>query len=342
MQCPGSRALCELYPEDEASAKSIEGTFAHKVIQAMFQTGEILPSATDEMLDGAELWMDTVGWARNETPHVEEQVPGVHPDNWGTPDLWVYQQPIQILKIWDYKFGHRHVEIFENWQMLNYAAGLLATPELKACENVELTVVQPRSYHKDGPVRTWRLSAGLLRSKYALMLAANCAESMLPEAPTQTGPNCIDCDARHACPTLQKSAYKIVDMQGDNVPFDLPADAIGKELGIMLAAQTLLKARVDGLENEVLARIKKGQAIPGWMTVQGSGREKWKSDVAEVIALGEMMGIDVSKPGAITPKQAIKKGLPAELVAQYSETPIGEVKLVEDDGSKARKTFGGA
>jgi hypothetical protein len=55
--------------------------------------------------------------------------------------------------------------------------------------------------------------------------------------------------------------------------------------------------------------------------------------------MATMMGVDISKPGALTPKQSIKAGLPAATVAMYSETPVGELKLVRDDGSAARLAF---
>jgi len=52
-----------------------------------------------------------------------------------------------------------------------------------------------------------------------------------------------------------------------------------------------------------------------------------------------MMGVALAKPGAITPKQAIKAGLPKEIVASYSETPSGEIKLVASDATQIRKVF---
>mgnify|MGYP006371470589 FL=1 len=57
--------------------------------------------------------------------------------------------------------------------------------------------------------------------------------------------------------------------------------------------------------------------------------------------MAEMLGVKVAKPPtALTPKQAIKAGLDASVVAAMSETPRGEVTLVEDDGSRARSIFG--
>jgi hypothetical protein len=53
-----------------------------------------------------------------------------------------------------------------------------------------------------------------------------------------------------------------------------------------------------------------------------------------------MMGIDISKPGAVTPKQAVKAGIPEAVVKTYSIEPQGEIKLVRDTGEQARKAFG--
>ena len=336
IQCPGSRAMCEAYPE-QPSESSEEGTLAHAVNVAVMRNLPIPAGATEEMLDGADLWMDTVGIYQN--PHIEERIPcqGVHPECWGAPDFWTVEAT--GVHVADYKFGHRFVEVFENWQLLTYAMGVVFKMRLTHFDTaIRLTIVQPRSYHRDGPVRHWDLTLGQAQQYFEKLRAAGHA-AMEDKAPTRTGDECLFCSARHVCPTLRTSAYGIVDIVGQNLPFDLPSPAIGAELTILREAETLLSARISGLENEIMGRIKLGQAIPGWMTEQGQGREKWKCPVEEIISLGSMMGVDVSKPGAITPKQAIKAGLPADLVREYSETPAGAVKLVIDDGSKARHAF---
>jgi hypothetical protein len=56
--------------------------------------------------------------------------------------------------------------------------------------------------------------------------------------------------------------------------------------------------------------------------------------------MGDMMGIDLRKPPApCTPKQAIAKGIDSAVISQYSETPAGALKLVADNGNKAREVF---
>ena len=336
MQCPGSRAMCLNYPEPQ-NVSAAEGELAHAVCAATILGQPIPPNATEEMLDGADLWMDTVGIY--EVPHVEERLPCqmLHPDCWGTPDFWASSDG--AFQVADYKFGHRYVEVFENWQLLSYAAGVIFKLRLTHFDTkIRLTLVQPRCYHADGPVRHWDLTLGEIQP-YLERLRANCEISMTPDAYLMVGAECRDCSARHACSALQAAAYETVELSKRNVPFDMAPSAIGGELALMRKAADLLNHRISGLENEVLGRIKQGQSVPGWMTQQGQGREKWSHPVEEVIALGQMMGIDVSKPGAVTPKQAIKAGLPAELVRSYSETPTGSISLVPDTGDQARKAF---
>ena len=154
IQCPASLFMCSQFPETDDNPKALEGTQAHEVNVAMW-TGQPIPSfATEEMLEGAEMWCETLG-ARTDVYY--EQVVDcsqIHPDNWGTPDAWAYDEMTATLHVWDYKFGHRHVKAFENWQLINYAAGIWTSGGYNV-SNFELTIVQPRSYHADGPVRSW-------------------------------------------------------------------------------------------------------------------------------------------------------------------------------------------
>ena len=128
IQCPGSWKMCQAHPRDATIPEAAEGDAAHWVNTQYTagvypQVGSIAPNGvpvTQEMLEGAELWCDTVG-----TPqHVEERLPPseyLGPDNWGTPDAWSYH-PVQIpntqiiggrIKLSDYKFGHRYVDVYK-------------------------------------------------------------------------------------------------------------------------------------------------------------------------------------------------------------------------------------
>jgi hypothetical protein len=347
-QCAASISLEALFPDEDSDA-SREGDLAHAVAAAMFKADPIPADATEEMLDGAEMLFDHVSSIRSSlnkvaTLRVEERVDcsEIHPQCWGTDDVDVLDVALNHLHVFDYKFGHSYVEVFENWQLLAYAIGRLKNYGSATTESIQvhLHIVQPRCFHPSGPIRTWTLFGSQLMGKYLPLLRARAAEAMSPEPVATTGGECRNCSARHTCTTLQTSAFEAFTLSGKAHPHQWEPGAMGRELALLKSAQDVLGARISGLENEVLARIKLGTPVAGWMTMQGMGREKWAKPIEEVLALGEMMGVDISKKGAITPKQAIKAGISAAVVSTYSETPHGEIKLVRDDTSLARKAFG--
>ena len=56
--------------------------------------------------------------------------------------------------------------------------------------------------------------------------------------------------------------------------------------------------------------------------------------------MGDLLGEDIRKPAQLdTPAQCRKKGIDDAVIALYSETPKTAIKLVKDDGSKARQVF---
>lgn len=341
LQCPGSVSMCQQYPEPEDSPKALEGTLAHAVNVAFMEGNPMPAGATDEMIEGAQLWADTVG---SDDTHLEERVDchSIHPECYGTPDAWAYGS--NVLSVSDYKFGHSFVNAYRNPQMTVYAAGLLDKLGIDGLHEqsltVEMLIVQPRSYHRDGPVRRWVTTASDLRADFNLLRAA-ARDALGPNPQLNVGSECRYCPARHACPALQGAAYSAAEFGGDAMPFDLSDEAIGRELRFLKEMSDTLNSRISGLEDEVLARITRlGRNVPGWMTEQGMGREKWNSPVEQVIALGTLMGINLSKPGVITPKQAIKAGVPEAVVGANTETPLGEIKLVPD--SSIARVFGGA
>lgn len=343
--CPGAFKMRKLYPEDEDSPSAMEGTAAHWVASEMLlgrthAAGELAPNGvavTEEMLDGAEMYADALApyldGAKIETP---VSCASIHADCYGTPDFSRLRENTLIVA--DYKFGHRHVEVFENWQLLAYAAGEMFYWHGEGELEIIFLIIQPRSYHRDGPVREWRMPASELPA-YVERLRAACIAAEQPDAPCVPSIHCQDCSASHACPALQNAAYSALDIAGQSAPLELTPEATGLELRIIEWAIERLKARQSGLSEQAQAMLRSGTSVPGYALEAGTGREKWAKSVEEVIALGGMMGVNVSKPGVITPKQAIKAGLPAEIVRAYSETPVGEVKLVRSNEKQLRKVF---
>jgi hypothetical protein len=269
-------------------------------------------------------------------------MPYIHAECWGTPDAWIYKTDENTLYVFDYKHGFRYVDVFENWQLIAYTCGILDALGINGHSDQHLTVVmrvvQPRAYHRDGPVREWRVKASELRPYFnKLAMAAGAALSPNPQC--VPNPECLDCKARHACPALQQDAYRSAQLSHASLPVEMPAAAVGLELHFLRGAAKRLGARIAGLEQQAEALIGRGEYVPFSAMLPTAGRSAWAKPISEVLALGALYGVTLTKPATITPTQAIKAGLPAEVVTMYSETKRG-LALGADDGKQARKVFG--
>lgn len=346
--CPGSYRLIRAARErgwtlDTDSEHSEEGTAAHWVAAECLlgrpvAVGTLTPNGvavTDEMVEGAELYVDTVCSMRHcSNGDVEQpvQCPSIHPECYGTPDF-AYGPRDGILRIIDYKFGHRYVDVFENWQLLAYAAGRMKS--LLPTVEVVLQIVQPRSYHRDGPVRTWTIKGHELFN-YAKRLNDACRAAESPDAACTVGAHCYQCPARHVCEVLQRAELSALDLAGSTAPLNLTVGAKALRLRMVRRAAMLLEQIDGGLTEDLSASVRSGTHVPGWSLQSSAGREQWTAEPAEVIALGTALGVDVSKPGLITPNQARKAGMPDEVVSAYSARAAGSLKLVETDEALAR------
>lgn len=352
--CTASPVM-ELRYTDEPSQDAEEGRAAHWVATEMLagktvNVGTPAPNGLvvdEEMIEAATTYVDDV-WSvltvnPGAMPHIEEteRAPGIHPDNWGTPDLWWYSHP--RLVIWDFKYGHRFVDAFENWQLLDYLACVLSRPEFVGVDrrnlDIELRVVQPRNYHPAGPVRSWKVDA--VRMAQAFARLTDAANEATADPKTRVGVECRDCSARHVCATLHNAADGVADLAGGPVAMELPPDALGVELRYLKRAEAMLSARITGLEAQAMSVIRDGKSVPFFTLASGGAREKWTVPVTEIIAMGELMGVKLAKPDtSLTPAQARNAGLDAAVVKAYSERPPGALKLIPADTMQARKVFG--
>jgi hypothetical protein len=321
--------------------------------------GEQAPNGlivTDDMIDGAGEYVADITHtlARfGKTPAdgaIESpiDIKRIHPQAFGTPDFraWLPRGTAHpsrpTLLLYDFKFGHRVVEVFENPQLVEYAAGCISGTNLKDTDtHVIAKIVQPRAFHRDGIVRQWEFHGEDIRA--LVNVGMNAAhEALGPDPRTHTGPECRDCTARHACEAFQRAAQSAMVESGRPIPLDLDPAALGVEYAMARQALEVLEARVSGLEQQALALFQSGRNVPGLAVEHGRGRQRWTVPVDQILNIGRMMEINVAKPAsALTPKQAIAAGLPEALVTGLTETPRAAAKIVKDDGSRARAIFRG-
>lgn len=300
------------------------------------------------MIRGGQLWVDTVGhYGVAEVPVFATRI---HPtDCWGYPDWYDYKPIEGLIDVADYKFGYRIHDAFEHWQCIGYVAAVMDQVQRHDEElEVRMRIVQPRGYHKDGPVREWRLPASELRAY--INIAHGAAIRAVP--PVQlpghrieatVGEECLFCPARHVCATLQHAANTALAYSQTADMVNPVAEALGLELDLLTMAAKIIEARKSGLEEQAEAMIRRGVRVPGYTLERGQGRWKWnptanKQEIADMCALVKP-GLDIRKPlDLITPTQAKDAGVTETILDLYADRPPGAMKLSKE--IDARKIFG--
>jgi hypothetical protein len=361
--------MSQSFPETEDNPEAAEGEASHEIgaslIKAATRGGIDRPKReetvgtvatngviiTDEMFDGAELYADDViEVMRSEAvlggPHirVEERVsiPRIHELCFGTPDVSIYAQKNFKIYLWDYKFGHKYVDAFENWQAVPYFAGLMDVYNFDGILDqniiVHIRIVQPRAYHRDGPIREWVIKASDLRA-YINIMKNNAEISLSAEAVCRSGPHCYRCSARTNCDTATLAGMGLYEVASTPTPIDLSPQSIGRQLTIIKRAMDQLDFLKTGFEAQAEGLIRSGHVIPGWGLEPTFGNQKWSKPIKEVIELGGYLGLELKKDAAITPNQAKKLGISEEILKAYSETPRTGAALAPENSNKARQVF---
>lgn len=371
VRCPGSLQLQHGVPPLPATFEQAEGTGAHTValkhsngagaewgLGRKFMVERHQLEVDNDMLDGALLYKgEAQPGGRFEEP---VSIPDVHPKCNGTPDYWRCiiegdtgktetgliwgPSPIRLLKVIDYKYGHRYVEVVDCYQLVGYAGGVIRLLNLPADFPVMLVIVQPRSYSGEGPIREWNTTAGEIIRICQEVIAPKVALAMGPNPPTVTGRHCTDCTARHLCKTYQQTTESLVDFSGTAEVRDLNEQTIGQELRLLKEAIKRLEGRYTGLYEHASSLAKTGGRIHHWGLEDSKGKLGWlqNTTVEEVGSMGDLLGINVRKPPAlVTPTQAIAAGLDESVVMQYADRPRGARRLVPDDATKLSKIFKG-
>jgi len=377
--CSASLLLQAMYPEmvevDDFSAE--EGTATHWVGEQLLRAYKqqaidprfAIPQKsqfvtqktpegfliTEEMWDGAVMYVDYILSFMSKTItanniHIEVKVAldNIYPGMSGTPDCWFYDSYNMILHIFDLKFGRKFVSEYENPQEMIYGSGIINTvPAFKMNEqlNVQLHIIQPRRYHEDGYCRAWTISAVDMRN-HINRLSASAFKAMSDDITCNVGTHCHYCTARHVCNALHSTVQNCVDVETGYQPLILKGNALSSELTLLRHISDMVKFRLVALEEQAMYELSQGQLLPDWSIETKLGHTKWRDECnqQEILTLGEMMGVDLSVVKLDTPTQVktkLKKmKIDPDIIDQYSIRPKTGIKLVPDDGIKAKRAFG--
>lgn len=346
VNCPASVSLKAGNGNSTGSTASLEGEASHFAAAEMLQGrqpqpgqfAENLQVLTEEMIDCAAMYVrkirddsldSGVGFS------IEKRIncPMVHPESFGTPDAYGYDSSGKMLYIYDYKYGYLSIEAFENWQCVNYAAGLL-TPDVT---HVIITIVQPRAIHPDGHIRTWKVSRDdlmpyIARLNMMARVAMNPAEQYI-----KSGDHCRYCESLTTCPAASMAAASWYEFIMGPMQHELTPEQKAIEVTMLRRAAKAVEYRLNAIEEEVIHNIKSGIDVPGYSLRQCFGHLSWDLSDEEITAVGDCLDVDLRKPAAITPTQAMKL-IDSDVIKQYASKKQTGFKL---EPSNARKIFGG-
>lgn len=310
---------------------------------------------TEDMYDAAYTYYIDVAKLVNETGTLQSMyaettlaMPEIHQDCWGTPDCFVWDEKTLTLYVWDLKYGHRSVVAYENWQLLAYALGALHIftngDPLTDRSNIKikLNVVQPRCFDGQGPYRRWETDSHQLRAYVNNMNDACIAVDHNPIC--TVGPHCRDCPGAFRCSALLNASAGSIDLSYQPTKREMTNEGLVYELGLLEIALDALKNRQSALEADAEQRLRQGTRIPGLIMTDTFGREGYKLPDDQIIAMGELMGMDFRKPAtAITPNQARqlmkKNNVDPAVINDYTIKSKTGSKLTREDETRAQHIF---
>tara|TARA_Y100000114_G_C11709482_1_gene302684 strand:+ start:276 stop:1022 length:747 start_codon:yes stop_codon:yes gene_type:complete len=222
LKCPGMPNLAKDIPY-QVSEAAANGTLVHQMVEAQLKDRlnnitledyylgkeeniENIKILIDQsMIDCAKTYVDYVRQRQKELKGkllIEERVSieEISQNVWGTADAIIIGK--NRLVVCDLKSGKFPVDPKNNTQLMIYGLGALSRYGNEDT-TLELTIVQPRSFSPDGPIRSWDISAAdLVDWGFGFLKEATVAcEREKPKL--IFGNHCRFCVAKANCP-----AYK--------------------------------------------------------------------------------------------------------------------------------------
>lgn len=292
--CPASVRLSEGI-QSKSSSYAEEGSRAHEIAAMRLVTGgwphHDMP---DDMKEAVEVYIKHIEDLQGHAELVGEPVElfveqrldlsSVHPKMFGTADAVLYYPNQKLLHIIDYKHGAGiPVDVKENLQLQYYGLGSLLMLN-RPVEKVVLTIVQPRCFHADGPIRSWEMHAFDM-----LDLAANLKDYALktedPNAAIVPGEHCRFCPAAAVCPGLARQAQETAKNQFALVTNGEVQAYSPEKLADTLGKLDVIEDWAKSVRAFAYSEAMRGQTIPGYKLVAKLARRQWHTHTtAEALA----------------------------------------------------------
>ncbi len=344
MNCPGSNVMLATLdlPESDDADWRIEGVAAHAgaaycLVQDI-DAYEIVGKTFEEFVidadtaEAIQFYLDEVNRVHSSHPEgsttmVEVHISAdFHPDFYGTAD-WVCVS-VKRLSVRDYKHGIGiAVDAEDNDQLRYYALGiLLKFPDV---EEIDVGIIQPRAFHKDGPIRTVSYTrAELLAWKddklIPAMLRAEFDTTLVP------GEWCRFCPAKLACPLLT-GLFGVAATADQQVIPNMSDMTISLNYKMIASVKHYTRA----LEADVYRRLNAGMAIEGFKLVHKQANRVYKDGAERVFK--DKFGNDIyTKPAMKSPAEIGKiNSVAKKLVSEWAYTPTTGLTVAPEADRRA-------
>lgn len=321
--CPGSVRLSEGIPS-KSSRFADEGTRAHDLAAQWLTTGIAPDFPDEEMKEAVQTYVD---WVRElyepgDTLIVEHRfdLSSIHPGCFGTADCVLYKPKQKLLIGADYKHGAGiPVEVMGNPQLYFYSLGALITTKFNP-ERVQMTIVQPRCNHPDGPIRSHTIDAIELLD-FAVDLRDYAKATEDPNATLVAGDHCRFCPASGVCPELSARATAVAQVE-----FSPALSYDPEKLKLALDSREIVKAWLKAVDEFAYAEAEAGRTPPGYKLVAKRANRKWRSE-GEVITFLQDAGV---KPDVMYEPRALKS--PAQIEKIVDKKVLAEFTVAESSG----------
>lgn len=319
--CPGSVRASEGIIS-ESSIYADEGTLAHDIAAKVLLGKISLDSINDEMADAINVYLDHIDLLVTQKPTfraVEQRLDltEYHPALFGTADYVAYYDTAKTLRVVDYKHGAGiPVEVENSTQLMYYGLGALHMNKFPI-ERVVLTIVQPRCYHPDGPIRSWETDP-VTMLEFAAQLIDDAHATENPNAPLIAGDHCRFCPAQPTCPEANRAALAVVKPEFTAIQsFDM--DQLAKALTLI----PQIKAWCKSVDEFAYKQAMLGDVPPGFKLVDKRANRRWKDDFAPKEGFG---GVDWYDKKLKSPAQIEK------LLAKEKRSLLDDFIIKESSG----------
>lgn len=350
----GAHALVEKCLILDMDAEEFKGELIHTEGEWEFYVDDDMIAAVQRMLDHVHSILE---WCRTNVVkdpiiRVEFNVDlsWLRPGMFGTADVVIIAGG--YLWVIDYKHGRGYsVDVIENPQLMYYGTG--PAKFFDAVKDITLCIVQPRSDHPQGRIRSWSIKRNelLAWAENTLGPAVDATRGKNPKL--CAGDHCRFCKALATCPESKKHAQEsagldfdeVADLKGEGWEPDSVVTTDEAKLVRIMDAKGYVISYLNAVEKEVVRRLCAGEKFPGWKRVHGRANRRWKK-AKSVVTFCRSMGFkygEIHGEAKLLGPSPIEKLVKAEfkdkeerkqnlaILKGLWETPQGAPSLVRED-----------